>query len=532
MADEIRIDYDAMEKVQATFARQANAIAQMHQAVLRAQKQLQDGGWIGRGSEAFFQEMDNQVNPAVRRLIEALTEANATSKAISQLMQGADQEASSGFRNDTQRAGSGGADTGAGQGGNPSPGSAAGPGDSATGGGGAPGGADAGVGSGAGGDDSSIGSDSGLGSGGAGSGTPLRMGEVDGSALGDSGLGSGGAGSGSSGGLAIDRTVADLGQLFDDIIGGDGLGGSWGDEGFLNGGGPFGDTLGSNFTDGDLFGNGDFGAGGLTGDGLTGSDYWGIDDQGNGLGGLWDGLGSTGNDWGIPHDWLDGVDSALNDYMQDGYNDWGIPRDWLADVDSAFNDKFSAEEFAGGDTGGSGSGGGTGSGSGGGMGSPMDSGLGATESSDLGSGSGGGTGGGSGSGGGMGSRLGSSGMDSSLGSGLGNSGMGGGFGNSAGRGLGSDLGSDWAAREVAGVADGQSAAQPLPVRFGQPLGGGGGAAQVFGRGFSTFVNPGLGTAALPPTMQANMGLPVGLAAISPFVALMGKALRRNKSNGE
>ena len=73
-------------------------MAQMQQSVQQAYQELHGGGWIGRGSEAFFREMEGEVMPAVRRLIEALAQANQVTNQISKLFHQADQEASSPFR--------------------------------------------------------------------------------------------------------------------------------------------------------------------------------------------------------------------------------------------------------------------------------------------------------------------------------------------------------------------------------------------------------------------------------------------------
>ena len=107
MTDLIRVDHEALTKVAAGFGKESAATAQMLKQVAQAMQKLQNGGWMGRGSEAFFNEMEQKVIPAVRRLIEALAEADRTTKAISQMMKGADEEASSGFRNDINDSGGG-----------------------------------------------------------------------------------------------------------------------------------------------------------------------------------------------------------------------------------------------------------------------------------------------------------------------------------------------------------------------------------------------------------------------------------------
>lgn len=515
MTDEIRVDYEAIEKIQTIFAREANAVTQLLQNVLRVQKQLQGGGWIGRGSDAFYAEMDEKINPAVRRLIEALTDASRTSKEIRAFMQEAEQEASSRFRNDADRSAGSNATAGAGD----KSGSGNGAGSVSS----PEGGASAGDGG-----TNSAATDSGLHSG---------LGQSGGNEIGSSGTAVNGLGSDNGGGgplsASIDKSVSDLGKFFDSIIGGDGLGGSWGDDQFLNGSGPFGDLLGNNFNRGDLLGSNP-----------SGNEYWGVDYQGNDLGGAWPGLGSTGNDWGIPNDWLSGVESALTGTLQDSYNDWGIPNDWLKDVDAAFGDLFGNQKISASDmatgSGGSGSGdsgsgssgsGSSGGGSGGGMGEI------AADSGDLGGASGSGSGsslGGMGSGVGRASGLGS-GFSGGGASGLSSSGLGGsrGLGNS----MAYDLGGDSTFGGSGGSGNGQSAAsQPLPVRFGyqQAAGRTGSIGNATNSGaFSTFVNPALGANSAIQAGQPNMGLSISLAAMSPFVALLGKALWRNhKSNDE
>lgn len=97
MADEIRADYEQLEQVASQFSNQAQAIQQMSQNIRNSMQNLQDG-WIGRGSDAFFAEMQSEVLPATQRLQDALDEASQVTKAIIQCVQQADEEASSPFR--------------------------------------------------------------------------------------------------------------------------------------------------------------------------------------------------------------------------------------------------------------------------------------------------------------------------------------------------------------------------------------------------------------------------------------------------
>jgi WXG100 family type VII secretion target len=100
MADEVRADYDQLEQIANRFANQSEEIQDMLQQVRSSMEKL-ESDWIGRGSEAFFREMQGEVLPAVMRLQQALQEANRVTKEISQTMQEADEEASSPFRSST-----------------------------------------------------------------------------------------------------------------------------------------------------------------------------------------------------------------------------------------------------------------------------------------------------------------------------------------------------------------------------------------------------------------------------------------------
>jgi WXG100 family type VII secretion target len=97
MADEVKADYEQLEEVANKFSNQSEEIQQMLQTVKNNMDQLEPD-WIGRGSEAFFSEMQSEVLPAVMRLQQALEEANRVTKEVVQTMQDAEEEASSPFR--------------------------------------------------------------------------------------------------------------------------------------------------------------------------------------------------------------------------------------------------------------------------------------------------------------------------------------------------------------------------------------------------------------------------------------------------
>jgi len=97
MFDELRADYDQLDNVANRFANQASQIQDMLQRVRGGMESLEEG-WIGRGSEAFFSEMQSEVLPASMRLQQALQEASQVTKQIVQTVRQAEDQASSLFR--------------------------------------------------------------------------------------------------------------------------------------------------------------------------------------------------------------------------------------------------------------------------------------------------------------------------------------------------------------------------------------------------------------------------------------------------
>ncbi len=94
----IQVKYDAVEKIAARFGREAEQVEEMNGRVQRAIQPLQDGGWAGEGSAAFFAEMEQDIFPAVHRLSNALTEAQRVTLEICTIMRQAEEDASAPFR--------------------------------------------------------------------------------------------------------------------------------------------------------------------------------------------------------------------------------------------------------------------------------------------------------------------------------------------------------------------------------------------------------------------------------------------------
>lgn len=97
MAEEIRADYDQLEEVSSKFAQQSQVAQQLKQTLKSNMDPLENGDWIGQGSDAFFQEMNGEIMPALARLIDVLQDANAVTKEIIQKLKQAEEEAQSPF---------------------------------------------------------------------------------------------------------------------------------------------------------------------------------------------------------------------------------------------------------------------------------------------------------------------------------------------------------------------------------------------------------------------------------------------------
>ncbi|HMQ51345.1 MAG TPA: WXG100 family type VII secretion target [Anaerolineae bacterium] len=101
MTERIEVRYDAMEQFAAKFQAQAQSVAAVLQRVGGTMQELQNGGWAGRGSDAFFAEMNGEVLPAVQRLQAAMEDAQQNTRRMAEIVQQAEDEAAGLFRQQT-----------------------------------------------------------------------------------------------------------------------------------------------------------------------------------------------------------------------------------------------------------------------------------------------------------------------------------------------------------------------------------------------------------------------------------------------
>lgn len=94
----IQAQYQTLQDISGRFAKQSEQTLSMISQLQDHLRALQDGGWIGRGADGFFREMNNEVLPATRRLADALSESQAVTLQIIQVLREAEEEAAQPFK--------------------------------------------------------------------------------------------------------------------------------------------------------------------------------------------------------------------------------------------------------------------------------------------------------------------------------------------------------------------------------------------------------------------------------------------------
>ncbi len=97
-ADVIQVQYDTLQEIASIWGRAQDRHIQTKQALVQCVDQLRNGGWEGLGAAAFFAEMDEDVFPALERLVQALGEAQRVTTQIITIFREAEEEAARPFR--------------------------------------------------------------------------------------------------------------------------------------------------------------------------------------------------------------------------------------------------------------------------------------------------------------------------------------------------------------------------------------------------------------------------------------------------
>ncbi len=92
-APRVRGDFDQLGKLASAFRAQAENSQRTLLQVKRQIDTLQGGEWIGQGSQAFYKEMEQEVLPALGRLVKALDQAQKVTLQISRIVKEAEEAA-------------------------------------------------------------------------------------------------------------------------------------------------------------------------------------------------------------------------------------------------------------------------------------------------------------------------------------------------------------------------------------------------------------------------------------------------------
>ncbi len=93
----IQADYDELANIANELGQESQAIEQLTNQIMNLVGQLESGGWIGRGADAFFGEIQDLVHPGLQRLTRALDDGGNAVKQISNILSQAEHDASSLF---------------------------------------------------------------------------------------------------------------------------------------------------------------------------------------------------------------------------------------------------------------------------------------------------------------------------------------------------------------------------------------------------------------------------------------------------
>lgn len=92
-ASVIRAEYELLEQVSVKFATQSEELAQLRFMLRLRCDELARDGWAGESASAFFAEMEDIIFPALRRLVEAMEEAQGVTHRIVGVFESAEQNA-------------------------------------------------------------------------------------------------------------------------------------------------------------------------------------------------------------------------------------------------------------------------------------------------------------------------------------------------------------------------------------------------------------------------------------------------------
>jgi WXG100 family type VII secretion target len=98
MAERVECNYDEMQAIAKQLETEAEAINQVLTQTQGKAEGLHGDGWIGRGADQFFSEMQDLILPALTRLVSSLQQAATATTQISNIFKEAEEEAQNSFK--------------------------------------------------------------------------------------------------------------------------------------------------------------------------------------------------------------------------------------------------------------------------------------------------------------------------------------------------------------------------------------------------------------------------------------------------
>src|SRR5512138_1826938 len=96
-SDIIQADYDQLARIVQDLYGESDDLENLTHRIESMIDQLEGGGWLGVGADAFYSEMHQDILPGMERLINALHEAGNTVNQVSSLIRRAEEEAAALF---------------------------------------------------------------------------------------------------------------------------------------------------------------------------------------------------------------------------------------------------------------------------------------------------------------------------------------------------------------------------------------------------------------------------------------------------
>lgn len=92
MADKLEVNYDQLQGFMKSFDSEADEIQALMKQTQSRVEDLHGGGWVGKGADNFFNEMQSEILPALNRMVHALRVAGQTTREIAEIFNQAEEE--------------------------------------------------------------------------------------------------------------------------------------------------------------------------------------------------------------------------------------------------------------------------------------------------------------------------------------------------------------------------------------------------------------------------------------------------------